>query len=58
MEGKRPECLLHRGSFPYAGITLIRSVKGCRNTGISVPQDTPNKQFMYMMGAFLCQGNC
>ncbi len=31
------------GSFPYAGITLIRSVKGHRKSGVSVPQDTPNK---------------
>jgi hypothetical protein len=32
------------GSFPYAGITLIRLVKGCRKPGISVQQDTPNER--------------
>jgi len=45
------------GSFPYAGITLIRSVKGRRKSGISVPQDTPNERRNYAIRIFFCQGN-
>jgi hypothetical protein len=37
--GLNADCML--GSFPYAGITLIRSVKGRRKSGVSVPVRTP-----------------
>jgi hypothetical protein len=36
------------GSFPYAGITLIRSAKGRRESGISVPKDTPNERKLFV----------
>src|SRR5512137_1691104 len=45
------------GSFPYAGITLIRSAKGRRKSGISVPKDTPNERSNYVIRILYCQGN-
>ena len=43
-KGSGPDADGMFGSFPYAGITLIRSAKGRRKSGISVPKDTPNER--------------